>query len=93
MQKHSEIARAARMAHHIELALTYEQFVRAHNLPPLVGIKRALEIANVKNSRFYELVNEGVFRIIKNGSRSNVSAMNLFEHYTSLVSGSNEKAA
>ena len=91
MQKQAE--RSAQLAHYIELALTYEQFVKAHDIPPLVGIKRALEIANIKNSRFYELVNEGTFRIIKNGSRSNVTAKNLFEFYVSLVSASDKEAA
>jgi hypothetical protein len=88
-----QIERSNQPAHHVELVLSYEQFVKAHDLTPLVSIKRALETANIRNSRFYELVNEGTFRIIKNGSRSNVSAMNLYEYYVSLVSGSNEKAA
>lgn len=78
---------------YVERLLTFEEFVRTFDLPPLVSIKRALEVAGLKNSRFYELVNEGTFRIIKNGARSNVTAFNLYDYYVSLVSASVKDAA
>lgn len=70
-------------------ALSYEEFVQAHKVPPLVPIKKALEIANVGHTRFYELVEQGVFNLVPNGSRRNVTAKQLHQHYLSLV----EKAA
>jgi hypothetical protein len=66
--------------------LTYEQFVQAHGLSPLVPIKRACQIANVGHTRFYELVERGAFTLIPNGSRRNVTAHQLYKHYRSLVS-------
>ncbi len=65
--------------------LTYEEYVRAHNLSPLVPVKKACEIANIGHTKFYELVQEGVFTLIPNGSRRNVTAKQLHRHYLSLV--------
>ena len=65
--------------------LSYEEYVRAHNLPPLVPVKKACEIANVGHTRFYELVEAGVFTLIPNGSRRNVTAKQLHRHYLLLV--------
>jgi hypothetical protein len=39
--------------------MDYSEFVQAHNLPPLVPVKRACEIANVGHTKFYELVEAG----------------------------------
>jgi hypothetical protein len=66
--------------------LSYEEFVRAHELAPLVGIKTACRVANLGHSRFYELVKAGVFVLIPNGSRRNVTAQNLHQYYLTLVS-------
>lgn len=65
--------------------MSYEEYVRAHNLPPLVAVKRACEIANVGHTRFYELVEQGIFTLVPNGSRRNVTARQLHQHYLSLV--------
>ena len=61
--------------------LTYEEFVRAHGLTPFVDIKTACRVTAQGHSRFYEQVKSGVFVIIRNGSRSNVTAKNLYEYY------------
>jgi hypothetical protein len=68
--------------------LTYEEFVRGHSLAPLVDIKTACRIANLGHSRFYELARDGVFILIRNGSRTNVSAQNLHAYYLALIEGS-----
>jgi hypothetical protein len=65
--------------------LSYEDFVRAHGLSPLNDIKTACRAANVGHSRFYDLVKEGVFVLIPNGSRRNVTAQNLHRYYLALV--------
>ncbi len=65
--------------------LSYDDFVRAHNLAPLVDIKTACRVANVGHSRFYELVKGGAFVLIPNGSRRNISAKNLHQHYLGLI--------
>jgi hypothetical protein len=65
--------------------LSYDDYVRAHNVPPLVPIKRACQIANIGHTRFYELVEQGVFKLIANGSRRNVTAAQLYSHYCTLV--------
>jgi hypothetical protein len=65
--------------------LSYDDFVRAHALGPLVDIKTACKVANVGHSRFYDLVKEGVFVLIPNGSRRNVTAKNLHQYYRALV--------
>jgi len=67
------------------MEISYEEFVRAHNLAPLVDIKTACRIANIGHSRFYELVAQRTFCLIPNGSRRNVTAKNLYEYYCSLV--------
>lgn len=66
--------------------LSYEDFVRAHGLSPLNDIKTACRVANVGHSRFYDLVKDGVFVLIPNGSRRNVTAKNLHQYYLTLVS-------
>jgi hypothetical protein len=68
--------------------LSYEDFVRAHGLAPLVDIKTACKVANVGHSRFYDLVKDGVFILIPNGSRRNVTAQNLHAHYLALIAAS-----
>jgi hypothetical protein len=73
--------------------LSYQDFVRAHDLPPLVDLKRACAIAGVSSSRLYELRAAGIFRFVKNGSRSNVTAMNLYQYYCSLISAADRRAA
>jgi hypothetical protein len=65
--------------------LTYEEFVRAHSLAPLVDVKTACFVANVGHSRFYELVKNGAFVLIPNGARRNVSAQNLHQYYLALI--------
>lgn len=65
--------------------MTYEEYVKAHNLPPLVPVKKACEVSNVGHTRFYELVGQGVFTLIPNGSRRNVTARQLHQYYQSLV--------
>jgi hypothetical protein len=69
----------------VQGSLSYEDFVRAHSLAPLVDVKTACRIANVGHSRFYELVKDGVFVLIPNGARRNVSALNLHQYYSSLI--------
>ena len=65
--------------------MSYEEFVKAHSLPPLVPVKKACEIANIGHTKFYELVQEGVFTLIPNGSRRNITAKQLHRHYLSLI--------
>lgn len=77
----------------MEDKLTYENFVKSHDLPPLVNLKRACEIAGVSSSRLYELRAAGVFRFIKNGARSNIPATQLYNYYTSLVTAAASKVA
>jgi len=72
--------------------MSYEEYVKAHNLPPLVPVKKACEIANVGHTRFYELVDAGVFKLIPNGSRRNVTAKQLHQHYLSLVAKASSAA-
>jgi hypothetical protein len=67
------------------LTLSYDDFVRAHNLAPLVDIKTACRVANVGHSRFYELVKDGAFILIPNGARRNVTAQNLHQYYLALI--------
>jgi hypothetical protein len=67
--------------------LSYDDFVRAHRLAPLVDIKTACRVANVGHSRFYDLVKDGVFVLVPNGSRRNVTAQNLHRHYLTLIAG------
>jgi hypothetical protein len=69
----------------VEQNLSYADFVRAHNLAPLVDIKTACRVANVGHSRFYELVKDGAFVLIPNGARRNVSALNLHQYYLALI--------
>jgi hypothetical protein len=64
---------------------SYADFCQAHDVPPLVSIKKACEIANVRHSKFYELVKEGVFVLVPNGSRRNVTALNLYQRHCALV--------
>lgn len=73
--------------------LSYDDFVRAHNLAPLVDIKTACRVVNVGHSRFYELVKDGAFVLIANGSRRNVSAKNLHQHYLALVAAAQPQVA
>lgn len=73
--------------------LSYDDFVRAHNLAPLVDIKTACKVANVGHSRFYELVKDGIFVLIPNGSRRNVTALNLHQHYLTLVTAAQTSRA
>jgi hypothetical protein len=65
--------------------LTYEEYVKAHNLAPLIPIKKACEMANIGHTRFYELVNQGVFTLVPNGSRRNVTARQLHKYYLTLI--------
>jgi len=65
---------------------SYEEFVRAHNLQPLNDIKTACRVLNVGHTRFYsELVDSGQITLIPNGSRRNVTAMQLYKHHCALV--------
>ncbi|MDP2359010.1 MAG: hypothetical protein Q8M31_23535 [Beijerinckiaceae bacterium] len=68
----------------------YEDFCKAHNLAPLNDIKTACRVANVRPTRFYDLVKEGVFVLIPNGSRRNVTAKNLHQYYLALVSAAQQ---
>ncbi|MCK1493273.1 hypothetical protein IVB14_23280 [Bradyrhizobium sp. 180] len=68
-----------------DLDLSYEDFVKAHGLAPLNDIKTACRVANVGLTRFYELVDAGVFVLVPNGSRRNVTAKNLHKHYQKLI--------
>lgn len=65
---------------------SYEEFVQAHNLPPLVDIKTACRVAAVRQTRFYEEVDRGKFVLVPNGRRRFVTAKNLHEYYLALVS-------
>lgn len=73
--------------------MTYEEYVKAHNLPPLVPVKKACELASIGHTRFYELVRQGVFTLIPNGSRRNVTAMQLYRHHCALVAKANASHA
>ncbi|MGY3690826.1 hypothetical protein ACVIGA_000906 [Bradyrhizobium sp. USDA 3240] len=76
-----------------DLDLSYEDFVKAHSLAPLNDIKTACRVANVGMTRFYELVAEGVFVLVPNGSRRNVTAKNLHRHYQTLIAAARSRAA
>ncbi len=65
--------------------LSYEEFCKAHDVLPLNDIKAACRIANVKTTRFYELVEQGIFDLIPNGRRRNISGPNLYRYYQSLI--------
>ena len=65
--------------------LSYEEFVRAHGLRPLNPVKKACEVLNVGHSRFYEDVNKGEIQLVRNGSRSNVTAITLYNRYCALT--------
>jgi hypothetical protein len=76
-----------------DLDMSYEDFVKAHSLAPLNDIKTACRVANVGMTRFYELVAEGVFVLVPNGSRRNVAAKNLHEYYRTLIAVVRSRAA
>jgi hypothetical protein len=65
--------------------LSYEEFVRAHDLRPLNPVKKACQVLNIGHSRFYEDVNKGEIQLVKNGSRSNVTALTLYNRYQALT--------
>ena len=65
--------------------LSYEEFVRAHDLSPLNTFKKACQVLNIGHSRFYEDVNKGDIQLVKNGSRSNVTALALYNRYCELT--------
>lgn len=85
------IEQQAEPAH--DLDLSYEDFVKAHGLAPLNDIKTACRVANVGLTRFYELVSDGVFLLVPNGSRRNVTAKNLHHYYKSLIAAACSRAA
>jgi hypothetical protein len=64
---------------------SYEEFVKAHGLQPLNSVKKACEVLNVGHTRFYEEVSAGKIKLIKNGSRSNVTAVDLYNRYCALI--------
>jgi hypothetical protein len=69
--------------------MTLEEFVRTWNLMPNVPAKRCREIANVGNTKFYQLVKDGVIRLRKNGRNSEVPVEDVFK----LVRGDDQAAA
>jgi hypothetical protein len=71
--------------------LSYEDFVRAHSLTPLVDIKTACRVVNMGHSRFYKLVKDGAFVLVPNGRRRNVTAENLYHHYLTLVTAAHAR--
>jgi hypothetical protein len=73
--------------------LSYSDFVRAHDLPPLVDVKTACKVAGIGMSRLYQLKDAGVFTFLKNSSRTNISALNLFQYYRSLVAAAADQTA
>lgn len=81
------------LANQSDLDLSYEDFVSAHGLAPLNDIKTACRVANVGLTRFYELVNEGVFVLVPNGSRRNITAKNLHQYYKTLIAAACSRAA
>lgn len=72
---------------------SYQDFVRAHDLAPLVDIKTACRLAAVKQTRFYELVEQGKFVLVPNGRRRFVTAKNLHDYYLTLVAAARSRAA
>lgn len=73
--------------------LSYEEFCKAHDVQPLNDVKEACRIANVKQTRFYELVEQGVFELIPNGRRRNISGPNLYRHYRDLIAAARSSRA
>ena len=73
--------------------LSYEDFCKAHGVQPLNDIKEACRIANIGQTKFYELVSKGVFVLIPNGSRRNVTGPNLYRHYQDLISAARSSRA
>lgn len=65
--------------------LSYQDFVRAHDLAPLNDIKTALRVSALGQTRFYELVDRGIFTLVPSGSRRFVTAKNLHAYYLNLV--------
>jgi len=72
---------------------TFRQFVKTFGLQPLNSVKRTCEILGIRHSKFYELVGAGVFTIIRNGSRSNVTAEQIYSRYLSLISRTPENSS
>jgi len=73
--------------------LSYDEFVRAHDLAPFVSVKKACIVANVGHTKFYEQVAQGVFTLIPNGSRRNITAQNLYRYYLSLITAAEKPVA
>jgi hypothetical protein len=54
-------------------------------LMPLNPVRKACQVLNIGHSRFYEDVSRGQIHVIKNGSRSNVTALTLYNRYLELT--------
>jgi hypothetical protein len=65
--------------------MSYESYCKAHNVSPFVSVKKACELENIGHTRFYELVERGEITLIPNGSRRNVTAVQLYERYRSRI--------
>jgi len=59
--------------------LSYDEFVRAHDLRPLNPIKKACEVLNVGHSRFYEdVVNKGEIQLVRTAAARTSRAIDLY---------------
>jgi hypothetical protein len=66
----------------------FDEYVRTFNLPPIVPIKRACEIAGCGHSKLYEMGKQKTVRIVKRagGSGSGVPAIDLYKLYIAALS-------
>jgi hypothetical protein len=64
--------------------MTLHEFIRTYELPPLVPIKRVQKLLVLGNTKFHDLVNQGVIDITKVGPRSFCTVEHVYELATSL---------
>lgn len=66
--------------------MSFDEFVKAHNLDALNDIQKTCKVLNVGHSRFYaDLVKNEKITLVENGSRRNVSAEQIYSYYRQVV--------
>jgi len=73
--------------------LSLKDYAETFALGPFVSVKRAQELENVGHTRFYELVKDGAYVLLKNGSRSEVTLDNCYRRYCERMSAATQPAA
>jgi hypothetical protein len=59
--------------------MTLYDFIRIYELPPNVPIKRVQKLLVLGNTKFHDLVNQGVIKVDKVGPRSFCTAEHVYE--------------